>query len=50
MTLEFLKTGCDMNAIAGVTHSVLSGFNYSPPEALFPEWIRYGPYYNEKNN
>jgi hypothetical protein len=50
MTLEFLKIGCDMNAIAGVTHSVFHGFNYSPPEAPFPGWIRYGAYYNEKNN
>jgi hypothetical protein len=50
MTLEFLKIGCDMNAIAGITHSVFHGFNYSPPEAPFPGWIRYGAYYNEKNN
>jgi hypothetical protein len=50
MTLEFLKIGCDMNAIAGITHSVFHGFNYSPAEAPFPGWIRYGAYYNEKNN
>jgi hypothetical protein len=50
MTLEFLKLGCDQNTIVGVTHSVLHGFNYSPPEAPFPGWIRYGAYYNEKNN
>jgi hypothetical protein len=50
MTLEFLKLGCDMNAIAGITHSVYHGFNYSPAEAPFPGWIRYGAYYNEKNN
>ncbi|MDR2121243.1 MAG: glycoside hydrolase family 2 [Tannerella sp.] len=50
MTLEFLKMGCDQNTIVGVTHSVLHGFNYSPPEAPFPGWIRYGAYYNEKNN
>ena len=25
------------------------GFNYSPPEAPFPGWIRYGAYYNENN-
>jgi hypothetical protein len=50
MTLEFLKIGCDMNAIAGITHSVFHGFNYSPPDAPFPGWIRYGAYYNEKNN
>jgi hypothetical protein len=50
MTLEFLKMGCDQNTIVGVTHSVLHGFNYSPPQAPFPGWIRYGAYYNEKNN
>jgi hypothetical protein len=50
MTLEFLKIGCDMNAIAGITHSIFHGFNYSPAEAPFPGWIRYGAYYNEKNN
>ena len=50
MTLEFLKLGCDQNTAVGITHSVLHGFNYSPPEAPFPGWIRYGAYYNEKNN
>jgi hypothetical protein len=50
MTLEFLKLGCDQNTIVGITHSVLHGFNYSPPEASFPGWIRYGAWYNEKNN
>jgi hypothetical protein len=50
MTLEFLKIGCDMNAIAGITHSVYHGFNYSPADAPFPGWIRYGAFYNEKNN
>jgi hypothetical protein len=50
MTLEFLKMGCDQNTIVGITHSVLHGFNYSPPEAPFPGWIRYGAYYSEKNN
>ncbi|MDR3189496.1 MAG: glycoside hydrolase family 2 [Prevotellaceae bacterium] len=50
MTLEFLKLGCDQNTIVGITHSVLHGFSYSPPEAPFPGWIRYGAYYNENNN
>ena len=49
-TLEFLKIGCDQNTVVGITHSVLHGFNYSPPEAPFPGWVRYGAYYNEKNN
>lgn len=50
MTLELLKIGGDQSAITGVTHSIFHGFNYSPKEAPFPGWIRYGAYYNEKNN
>ncbi|HOO99777.1 MAG TPA: glycosyl hydrolase [Bacteroidales bacterium] len=48
-SLENLKTGGDQSAITGVTHSVFHGFNYSPPEAPYPGWIRYGAYYNENN-
>jgi hypothetical protein len=48
-TLENLKIGGDQSAIAGVSHSVLHGFNYSPPDAPYPGWIRYGGYYNENN-
>lgn len=47
--LEFIKVGSDMAAEAGITHSVWHGFNYNPPKAGFPGWIRYGSYYNEKN-
>lgn len=48
-SLENLKIGGDQSAITGVTHSVFHGFNYSPPEAPWPGWIRYGAYYNENN-
>ena len=48
-TLEFLKLGSDHSVFSGITHSVFHGFNYSPPEAPFPGWIRYGAYYNENN-
>jgi len=48
-SLENLKIGGDQTAITGVTHSVFHGFNYSPPEAPYPGWIRYGAYYNENN-
>ncbi len=48
-SLENLKIGGDQSAISGVTHSVFHGFNYSPPEAPYPGWIRYGAYYNENN-
>jgi hypothetical protein len=48
-TFENLKIGGDQSAITGVTHSIFHGFNYSPPEAPYPGWIRYGGYYNENN-
>jgi hypothetical protein len=48
-TFENLKIGGDQSAITGVTHSVFHGFNYSPPEAPYPGWIRYGGYLNENN-
>lgn len=49
-SLENLKIGSDQSIISGVTHSVFHGFNYSPPEAPWPGWIRYGGYFNENNN
>ncbi|MDD2381021.1 MAG: glycosyl hydrolase [Mariniphaga sp.] len=48
-SLEEIKQHDDMNFIAGMNHSVLHGYNYSPPEAGFPGWIRYDAYFNEKN-
>lgn len=48
-SLENLKIGSDQSIISGITHSIFHGFNYSPPEAPYPGWIRYGAWYNEKN-
>jgi hypothetical protein len=48
-TMAQLKVASDMSIISGVTHSVLHGFNYSPPEVPFPGWVRYGTYFNEQN-
>ncbi len=48
-TPENLKIGGDQSVITGVTHSIFHGFNYSPPEAPYPGWLRYGGYYNENN-
>ena len=48
-TLENIKIAGDQSNISGVNHSILHGFNYSPPEAPFPGWIRYGTYFNEQN-
>lgn len=49
-TLEILKVAGDQSAISGVTHPIFHGFNYSPPDAPFPGWIRYGCFFNERNN
>ncbi|MCO5236622.1 MAG: glycoside hydrolase family 2 [Chitinophagaceae bacterium] len=49
-TPEFLKLGSDQAVMSGITHSIWSGFNYSPKEAPFPGWIQYGSFYNEKCN
>jgi len=48
-SLETIKQSDDMNFITGINHTVLHGFNYSPPEAGFPGWIRYGAYFSEQN-
>jgi hypothetical protein len=48
-TLEYMKQAADLSFISGVNHLVLHGFNYSPPEAGFPGWIRYGAYLSEQN-
>lgn len=48
-SLEEIKRADDMNFITGMNHSVLHGYNYSPPEAGFPGWVRYGTYFSEQN-
>ena len=44
-----LKLGLDGSLLAGVVHPVLHGFNYTPPEAGYPGWVRFGCYFNEKS-
>ena len=48
-TLERVKVTGDQSNLSGVTHSILHGFNYSPLEAPFPGWLRYGSFFNERN-
>ncbi|MDR1455315.1 MAG: glycoside hydrolase family 2 [Tannerella sp.] len=48
-TLERIKAVGDQSNLSGVTHSILHGFNYSPPETPFPGWVRYGTFFNERN-
>jgi hypothetical protein len=47
--LETIKQSDDINFITGMNHTILHGYSYSPPEAGFPGWVRYGAYFNEKN-
>ena len=48
-SLKYIKQATDINLATGINHQVLHGFNYSPPDAEFPGWIRYGCYFNENN-
>jgi hypothetical protein len=48
-SLERIKVAGDQSMLSGVTQSVLHGFNYSPLNAPFPGWVRYGTYFNERN-
>jgi hypothetical protein len=48
-TMENIKIAGDQSNISGINHSILHGFSYSPPEAVFPGWVRYGTYFNERN-
>jgi hypothetical protein len=50
MTLDMVKKNDDFNFITGINHSVLHGYNYSPPEAGFPGWIRFGAYFSDQNS
>lgn len=48
-SLDRMKVTSDQSALIGITHSILHGFNYSPPDAPFPGWVRYGTFFNERN-
>ena len=48
-TLDMIKKNDDFNFISGINHSVLHGYNYSPPEAGFPGWVRYGAFFSDQN-
>ncbi len=48
-SLELMKIAGDQSIISGITHPIFHGFNYTPPEAVFPGWVIYGTYINEKN-
>lgn len=48
-SLEQIKLLGDLSNLSGVNHSVLHGYNYSPPEVPFPGWIQYGTYFSDRN-
>ena len=48
-TLEQIKLIGDLSNLSGVTHSILHGYNYSPPEVPFPGWIQYGTFFSDRN-
>jgi hypothetical protein len=48
-TLADMKLLLDKSLLTGVLHPIIHGFNYSPPEAGFPGWVRYGTWLNEQN-
>lgn len=48
-TLDDFKLGTDLSLLAGLNHPVVHGFNYSPPAAGFPGWVRFGTYLNQQN-
>ena len=48
-SLEEIKRHDDMNFISGINHSIMHGYNYSPPKAGFPGWVRYGAYFSDQN-
>jgi hypothetical protein len=47
-TLQDFKRGFDATIIDGLNQPVLHGFNYTPLDAGFPGWIRFGSYLNER--
>lgn len=48
-TLSTIKQADDMNFIAGITHTVLHGYNSSPDDLPFPGYIRYGTFFSSMN-
>jgi hypothetical protein len=48
-TLADMKLLLDRSLLTGVLHPILHGFNYSPREAGFPGWVRFGTWLNEQN-
>lgn len=48
-TLDYKKQATDLDFCGGINHLILHGYNYSPPSAGFPGWVRFGTYYSDQN-
>lgn len=49
VNLDWIKRADDFNFIQGITHSVLHGFSYSPPEVKYPGVVIFGTFFSDKN-
>ncbi len=47
-TLQDFKRGLDATLLTGLNHPIIHGFNYTPLDAGFPGWVRFGNYLNER--
>jgi hypothetical protein len=47
-SLQDFKCGLDASFLAGLNHPIMHGFNYTPLDAGFPGWVRFGSYLNER--
>jgi alpha-L-rhamnosidase len=47
-TLQDFKRGLDATLLTGLNHPIMHGFNYTPLDAGFPGWVRFGNYLNER--
>lgn len=48
-TMADFKQTLDQTLLDGISHPILHGFNYTPLEAGFPGWVRFGCYFNERS-
>lgn len=47
-TLQDFKRTLDATLLDGLNQPVIHGFNYTPPDAGFPGWVRFGSYLNDR--
>lgn len=48
-TLADFKLLLDQAFLDGINHPILHGYNYSPPDAGLPGWMRFGSFVSERN-